>query len=281
MLTVLTICKNDHDNLLKTFASLASFRDDLSAFVSEIIVKDAGSIDGTDSLVEDYVNKFNRLNVKVTYVKEPDTGIFNAMNVCVDLCKSDALMWFLNAGDEVSNELKVSTLIEALSNFKTSDETVCFFRSKNVFFGNAYYMPTKKIIDNKAFAKWVKYNTPVHQAVVFKRSSHIAHYNEKLNVSSDSVTIYLNLISSNNLMYFPLTICSFYLGGNSGVYVPYMVLRERLNEQKLIANLRNEPLWSQILRVTTFYAKFAIQSLRPDSYHQIQSRLRQLMQKCT
>ena len=53
------------------------------------------------------------------------------------------------------------------------------------------------------------------------------------------------------------------------------------NEQKLIANLRNEPLWSQILRVTTFYAKFAIQSLLPDSYHQIQSRLRQLMQKCT
>lgn len=279
MLTILTICKNDRENLSRTLNSLLFFSGDLKNFVSKIIVKDGMSNDGTDRVLKDFQKLFRSAGVQLISVVEGDSGIFNAMNVAIDYCEDQDLIWFLNAGDTVPEDLVLKDFTAALQNFANSDAMCCFFRSKNIMNHVSYLMPSYTVIDLNSFAKWSRFNTPVHQAVVFKKGSKFVRYSEGLRVSSDSVTIYLNLLEEGSYQFYPLTICNFYLGGLSGTYTPLSMLKLRIREQRIVAALRDEPRWSTVLREVLFVLKYGLQNLMPKRYHVLQAGLRKSLSK--
>ena len=86
LFSVVTVCKDCKDKLLRTARSVHEQK--FQNF--EYIIKDGGSTDGT-------VDVFNEIQA-TKIISEPDSGIFNAMNIALDYCSGEYVI-FLNAGD--------------------------------------------------------------------------------------------------------------------------------------------------------------------------------------
>ena len=86
-ISVITVCKNDAENLQKTISNVSR----QCHRKIEYIVIDGGSTDHT----RDILTKFSN-NVK--FISEPDDGIYYAMNKGIKMATGD-LLYFLNAGD--------------------------------------------------------------------------------------------------------------------------------------------------------------------------------------
>lgn len=91
MLSVITINRNNGVGLEKTMQSVLSQTcDDF-----EYIVVDGDSTDGSADLIRRYSDVFG---VRIKWVSEPDTGIYNAMNKGIRMA-SGTYLEFLNSGD--------------------------------------------------------------------------------------------------------------------------------------------------------------------------------------
>ena len=90
LFTIITICLNCKDKLIKTAQSLSnqSFCD------YEYVIKDGNSNDGTKELL-------SNLNADIS-VSNNDNGIFDAMNQAIEI-SSGKYIYFLNAGDILYN----------------------------------------------------------------------------------------------------------------------------------------------------------------------------------
>ena len=280
MLTVIAVCKDDSENLQKTLNSLLNIDPHfMPRLIKRIIVKDGCSTDDTIEIQKVFSEKFRQAGVEFNFISEVDNGIFSAMNAALDLCCKEDLIWFLNAGDIVSEVLDIENVLSSLKKFELSESLICFFVSNNVFQNTNYLMPPNKIQDKDSFRNWMKFNTPVHQAVIVKGSSKFLHFNEDFKVSADSIQIYMNFLVSKEVEFYPFTICKFFLGGNSGNYSSLNILKSRLREQKLISLLRREPWLSVKLRSCSFFIKYLIQKLFYRHYDKIQAHARKLFNR--
>lgn len=91
LLTIITAVKNDGASLLKTIDSL----DALDYGNLECIVVDGGSADGTAELVQ------SRRDIVSKYIREPDAGIYDAMNKGWGAASEIGNILFLGAGDKI------------------------------------------------------------------------------------------------------------------------------------------------------------------------------------
>lgn len=88
LISVVTVCRNCREMLLKTARSVAEQTFDNFEF----IIVDGNSTDGTANLLADGTIRAD------TAISEPDSGIYDAMNKGVGLAKGEWIM-FMNAGD--------------------------------------------------------------------------------------------------------------------------------------------------------------------------------------
>lgn len=88
LITIVTVCRNSREALLKTMASVQS----LTYPSFEYIVVDGASDDGTPHLLQEYTGRLDR------WVSEPDGGIYDAMNKGVAMARGQWVI-FMNAGD--------------------------------------------------------------------------------------------------------------------------------------------------------------------------------------
>ena len=75
------------------------------------------------------------------------------------------ILFVMNAGDIISEELSYDLFNESIHTFFESESKICAFRSKN-FYSDIHYYAAKKIKANKDFSKWITNNTPVHQSII-------------------------------------------------------------------------------------------------------------------
>lgn len=93
-ISVVTVCFNAAAQLPSTINSvLAQDFDDY-----EYIIQDGESTDDTADIVGSYREKFAARNIKLTYNREKDGGIYDAMNKAAASCKGEYIN-FMNAGD--------------------------------------------------------------------------------------------------------------------------------------------------------------------------------------
>lgn len=105
IISVITVCYNDKENLRKTIESVIS-----QTYKNlEYIIIDGGSKDGTDILVSEYKKLF-----PITFLSEKDEGIYDAMNKGVKLSTGKWLN-FMNAGDTFFNKNSLQLATENLS----------------------------------------------------------------------------------------------------------------------------------------------------------------------
>lgn len=92
--SIVTICFNAAEEIKTTMESvLAQDFDDF-----EYIIEDGMSEDATEDIVKGYAEKFAARGIKFVYNRQPDKGIYDAMNKGVASATGDYVN-FMNAGD--------------------------------------------------------------------------------------------------------------------------------------------------------------------------------------
>ena len=109
-ISIITVCKNDRDALIDTIESVRAQR--YSRI--EYIIIDGASTDGTQDIIK------QNQDVVSTFISEPDSGIFEAMNKGAKLATGDFLL-FLNAGDTLIRPETIDALVDAVQRSQGAD----------------------------------------------------------------------------------------------------------------------------------------------------------------
>lgn len=167
-LSIITINYNDSIGLEKTFRSV--FNQNYRDF--EYIVVDGNSTDNSKQIIEQYSNQIH------TWISEPDSGVYNAMNKGIEIANGTYLL-FLNSGDQLANKEVLENVIPLL------DET-------EIIYGNLIY--SKKGIPDNVFVPpskisltyFINFFLP-HPSTFIKKSvfSKVGFYTEKFKIISD------------------------------------------------------------------------------------------------
>ncbi|GAB1414631.1 glycosyltransferase family 2 protein [Paludibacter sp.] len=112
-LSIITVNLNNSHGLRATLSSVFSqtFQD------MEIIIVDGASIDDSYEIIKEYEKLFN---ISYTWISEPDTGVFNAMNKGIRMSSGEYLL-FLNSGDF----LTTPNVINDVFNESHNTEIIC------------------------------------------------------------------------------------------------------------------------------------------------------------
>jgi putative colanic acid biosynthesis glycosyltransferase len=226
-LVVITVCYNDLTGLKRTIESLAPFH----KIIIRHLVIDGNSNDGT----KDYLVQVSK-NSNINFISEPDSGIFDAMNKGMTLLKDsvrlneDYYVWFLNSGD-IANNIN----LDAIGN----DKDILFFCSRQTSLYSKHLNTIRPDFknDDADFWEWLKYNAPVHQAVLFSsRLNDKVVYNVAFRNQADTKLIY-EIAGTHSFKFYNQVLCYFELGGNSGNYTNYNKVITQLWEDLYIRNL--------------------------------------------
>lgn len=248
-LIVITVCYNDLTGLKKTIESLIPYE---KKIISHLII-DGGSTDGTKEFLAEvsYDNK-------ITYLSEPDKGIFDAMNKGMVLLKKtirtaeNYYVWFLNSGD-TANYINLDLI--------GNEYDLLFFcsRQTSLYSKNLHSLRPDFKHNDANFGEWLKYNSPVHQAVLFSsRLNDKVYYNTDFNNQADTRLIY-ELAAKHKFKFYNQILCVFELGGNSGNYTNYEKVITQLWEDLYIRNLLTKRSFLFYYRqVFTFQSKFIL-----------------------
>lgn len=101
-ISVITVCLNVELTIEKTLESVVN--QTYQEF--EYIIIDGQSADGTLNIIKKYEK-----NKRVKVISEKDSGLYNAMNKGIAVCKGDYVI-FLNSGDVFINHNVLSTIAE-------------------------------------------------------------------------------------------------------------------------------------------------------------------------
>lgn len=123
--SIITVCYNAEKQIEDTINSLLqqSFQN------YEYIIKDGGSSDNTMSIIQAQLGG----NLKVRIMEGPDAGIFDAMNIAVEMAKGEYL-FFLNAGDCLSD----AGVLERVNQYITDNP------GRDIVFGNVVQVENGK-----------------------------------------------------------------------------------------------------------------------------------------
>jgi glycosyltransferase involved in cell wall biosynthesis len=192
-LSIITINLNNNLGLKKTIDSVLSqeFKD------FEFIIVDGGSKDGSLDLIKDNSAKIT------SWISEPDTGIYNAMNKGILIAQGEYLQ-FLNSGD---------CLVEAT----TLEKIFNSHRSADILYGNINNVSCSRIITykvpeaNNISLNYFFNNTIPHPAAfIARRLFQESLYDEKYKFAADKKFFIEKIIKGNcTLEYFDQMIVNF------------------------------------------------------------------------
>jgi hypothetical protein len=277
-LNIVTVTKNDYQSLKKTINSveyIANKNPNINFFH---YIQDGESKDNTKNYIKKYIYYKNYSNYVLFFNSCKDRGIFDAMNIASKNFKENDLILYLNAGDELSNEINGVLFLNYLSDFLTRKETIGFFRSKNIYKNTSYFMPPINITNTKFFKKWIVSHTPVHQSIIFKVSNQYQlKYSLDFQIQSDSFLIYTILKKYSKPIFYNLELCKFELGGLSGNYLNFNKTSLQLKEQIKIMKLRGQGFEAITLTFVLMIIKFLLHSLFGKHFPFIHAKINRLI----
>jgi len=201
-LSIVTICYNNEKGLRRTFESLKPALDSMDC---EWLIIDGNSSDGTKMFLHELQQQHYTASIKI--LSESDHGIYDAMNKGIHYATGQYL-WFLNAGDLLTNAKTYRKIIERLQ--QNPD-----FLYGDAFEGDPhtdYHKPARPIHD------MIRGMFTHHQAMIYRRDLMAdLRYDLSYQIAADyDFTIaYLKRVKSLNIAYLPEPICWFEQGGLS------------------------------------------------------------------
>lgn len=251
LFSVITVCFNEQATIRFTMDSV--LRQTFHGY--EYIVKDGGSTDATNSIIEEYRHLFEEQNIIFKHISGHDRGTYDAMNIAAREC-SGRYCVFLNAGDlfyraDVLD--KAAAVIQAGSIDRDAD----VYYGDGIMednLGKALFRADMSLIDHRmAF---------VHQAGMVKRETFMKHlYDVRYPICAD-YNFFLTLYDEGAL-FSPLNIIVCVFNAN-GVSSTAFVRKRREHEKILTAHGRNK--WYRHLKnMAEAYVKQALNFL-PDKW---------------
>ncbi len=92
--TIITVCYQSEDTIRNTLCSV--LEQDYDQI--EYIVKDGGSSDRTNEIIQSFTDKFQKKGIEFSHIVEKDRGIYHAMNEATRRCTGDWIL-YLNSDD--------------------------------------------------------------------------------------------------------------------------------------------------------------------------------------
>lgn len=135
LISIVTINFNNAAGLQKTLDSVAA----QTCIEFEHIIVDGASTDGSVDEIVAYSQSPIANRHKITWLSEPDTGIYNAMNKGVNMATGEYLL-FLNSGDYLVNESVI-------------EKVVPFLNSIDIIQGNTIEDVGGKVYRNRGYGK--------------------------------------------------------------------------------------------------------------------------------
>ena len=175
-LTIITINRNNAAGLEQTMQSVLS----QTSRDFDYVVVDGASTDGSVDVVRHFADLFCE---RLTWVSEPDTGIYNAMNKGIRMAKGDYLQ-FLNSGDFLAADDVTERMLTELDRHG----------NPSMLYGNLIkrYPDGQKALDKGYQGRRITMldmylSTMHHNAIYIKRSLFevIGLYNENLKIGAD------------------------------------------------------------------------------------------------
>ncbi|MCB0397923.1 MAG: glycosyltransferase [Flavobacteriales bacterium] len=178
----------------------------------EYLVMDGGSEDGTEQTVKAYD--------KVTWVSEPDRGIYDAMNKGIAIAKG-TWVYFLGADDRLYDDEVFSDV------FKYAGEN-----NTDIIYGDAHFL-VKDFIHGGAYDPVrITQSNICHQAMFVKRSlfERLGNFDLKYPINADW-EFNLRAFGRNDVhtAYLPRTIVHYNNRGESGTHLDQAFLADRRN----------------------------------------------------
>lgn len=168
--SIIIVVKNDRLNIEKTLLSCINQNYESK----EIIVIDGMSNDGTSGIIDTFRHKVN------TYVREFDSGIYNAMNKALHYVRGNWVI-FMNSGDTFVNH---DVLKDFSIRLNQKDKHIY-----SIVYGNVITKETQnRIIPPKINSKLYFINhTICHQSIIAKKDvfDSIGLFNEKYRIIAD------------------------------------------------------------------------------------------------
>lgn len=158
---------NCNELLIETLNSI--LKQDKGLF--ECIIIDGNSKDNTINTILDYKRKYLD---NISYISEPDTGVYDAMNKGIDLSNGEYL-YFIGAGDTLVDDC----LTKVASKLKFNLEFV---------YGNVFNMKRRIIHGGSFDIKKISICGICHQAIFYKKEifNVVGKYNLKYRVFADA-----------------------------------------------------------------------------------------------
>lgn len=155
-LNIITVVRDDFKNLQKTYQS-----------ISELILAGAKWIivdGGNDEETFNWCSNLKLENLK--YVRENDSGIYDAMNKGIALSEKNSYLWFLNSGD--TNLIEKDILETKLIIAQDYECTVIKFN----------LIVNKKVRSENINKFFLIFNSPNHQSIFVKKEIHDLFYDD-------------------------------------------------------------------------------------------------------
>lgn len=229
-LSIITINYNNAAGLKKTLDSVAS----QTCTDFEHIIVDGASTDGSVEVIRTYSQLSTVNRHKITWLSEPDTGIYNAMNKGVRFAKGEYTL-MLNSGDYLVDEHIVENVLPILD-------------GTDIIQGNTISVINNKEIINRGYAKSdisfidVYSGHFLHQATFAKRSLFdlYGYFDESYKIGGDTV-FFLKALGLGNasFAYKDINIAYFDGDGISANHTPYWNHQREIEDRmydKLLPN---------------------------------------------
>ncbi|RKJ45381.1 glycosyltransferase [bacterium 1XD42-8] len=135
LVSVVTVCYNEEKSIKRVLESVLCQRYDNF----EYIIKDGGSTDRTNEIIECYKKKFKKRGIPFKYVSKKDGGIYDAMNKAVSLCQGEWVQ-FMNGDDRFYNQYVLSNVFSG-KDYEGAD--ILYGDALEQEFGQYYYYPKR------------------------------------------------------------------------------------------------------------------------------------------
>lgn len=116
-LSIITINYNNAQGLLKTLNSVLT----QTCLEFEHVIVDGASTDNAVEIIEQYEKDATACGIKVTWVSEKDTGIYNAMNKGIRMATGEYIQ-ILNSGDILAADDVTERMMAALASYSEQSE---------------------------------------------------------------------------------------------------------------------------------------------------------------